>query len=49
MQPRLDAPEKFRRALWVDKERYLPRRVTAAFELVGFLVALEMADPETLS
>jgi hypothetical protein len=42
MQLNLNAPERFRRALWVDKERYLPRRVTAAFELVGFLVALEM-------
>jgi hypothetical protein len=44
MQQSLNAPERFRRALWVDKERYLPRRVTQAFELVGLLAALEMAD-----
>jgi hypothetical protein len=43
MQQSIKAPETFRRALWVDKERYLPRRMTSAFELVGFLVALEMA------
>jgi hypothetical protein len=43
MQQSRKTPEPFRRALWVAKERYLPRRVVAAFEFVGFLVALDMA------
>jgi hypothetical protein len=43
MQQSRKTPEPFRRALWVGKERYLPRRVVAAFEFVGFLVALDMA------